>query len=82
MISDSNLPSSSLVRSALDRTKTAFRPSTLSAHNTHLRTYLSFTIFMSLPHSPSVHSILALMEFLYANSLSYKVIHTIFHPLN
>ena len=75
MISDSNLPSSSLVRSALDRTKNAFRPSTMNAHRTHLRTYLSFTTFMSLSPIPSVHSLLAFMEYLYANSLSHKVIH-------
>ena len=62
--------SASLVKSALDRTKTAYRPSTKSLI-THI---LSFTIFMPLPAAPSVHSFLVFMEFLYANSLSYKVI--------
>ena len=55
-------------------TKTAYRPSTKNAHNTHLRIYFSFTIFMSLPHQPSVQSLLAFMEFLYANSFSHRVI--------
>ena len=63
-----------LIRSALNRIKTAYRPSTRAAHNTHLRTYLAFTIFMSLPHHPSPHTLLAFMEFLHANSLSHKVI--------
>ena len=62
------------MKTALHRTKTAYRPSTKSAHTTHLRTYLLFTIFMSLPHQPSVHSLLAFMEFLYVNSISHKVI--------
>ena len=29
---------------------------------------------MSLPHQPSIHSLLAFVEFLYANSISHKVI--------
>ena len=63
-----------LVRSALARTKAAYRPSTKNAYYTHLRTYLSFTMFMSLPYQPSVQSLLAFLEFLYANSLSHRVI--------
>ena len=62
------------MRSALDRTKTAHRPSTNSVHNTHLRIYLLFTVFMSLPPPPSVHSLLAFIKFLHANSISHKVI--------
>ena len=71
-----NFRSCPTFRSALYRITTAYRPSTKSAHNTHLRTYLLFTIFMSLPHPPSVHTLLAFMEFLHVNSLSYKVILT------
>ena len=73
MISDLNLPSAPLLRAALQRTKKAYRPATISAHNTHVRTYLSFVIFMDLPVIPSIHSILAFLEFLYLNSISYKV---------
>ena len=62
------------MKSALNRTQDAYRPSTKNAHKTHLRTYLSFTIFMSLPPTPSVHSLLAFLEFLHVNSLSHKVI--------
>ena len=74
MISDPRLPSSGLVGSALNRVKYAYRPSTRSAHHTHIRTYLSFTIFMSLPVEPSVHSLLAFLAFLHINSISYKVL--------
>ena len=58
----------------LQRTKSAYRPSTKNAHHTHLRTYLSFAIFMQLPVEPSVHSLLAFLEYLHINSFSHKVI--------
>ena len=41
---------------------------------THIRTYLSFLFFMSLLLNLSVHSLLAFIEYLHSNSLSYKVI--------
>ena len=69
-----NLPSSPLVRAALHRTKKAYRPATRNLHLTHLRTYLSFVIFMDLPILPSVHSALAFLEYLHMNALSHKVI--------
>ena len=73
MISDLNSPSSDLLRAALSRTKTAYRPATRTAHLTHVKTYLAFTVFMDLPVEPSVHSVLAFLEYLYTNSVSHKV---------
>ena len=73
VISDLDLPSSHLLREALTRTRTAYRPSTKSAHLTHVRTYLAFTIFMELPVELNIHSILAFLEYLYTNSVSHKV---------
>ena len=74
VISDPHLPSSLLVGSALNRAKEANRPSTRNAHNTHLRTYLSFIMFMSLPAEPSVHTLLAFLGYLHLNGISYKVL--------
>ena len=45
----------------------------MNAHNTHIRTYLSFANFMDLPVIPSIHSVLAFLEYLYLNFISYKV---------
>ena len=74
MIVDTNAPSSSLARSAWKRVNTAYRPSTRSAHRTHLRTYLSFVVFMDLPLQFTIHSVLAFLEFLYVNNISHRVI--------
>ena len=74
MISDLNLPSSTLLRSALTRARTAYRPSTMNAHHLHIRTYLAFVVFMDLPVELHVHSILAFLEYLHTNSISYKVL--------
>ena len=74
VISGLNLSSSALLYSALQRTKSAYRPSTKNAHLTHLRTYLSFIIFMQLPPEPSVHSLLAFLEYLHTNLISHKLI--------
>ena len=68
-----NLPSSHLLRAALSRTGTAYRPATRNAHLTHVKTYVAFTIFMELPVEQNVHSILAFLEYLFTNSVSYKV---------
>ena len=73
MILDLDLPSSHLLQAALSRTRTAYRPATRNAHLTHVKTYLAFTIFMELPVELNVHSILAFLEYLYNNSVSYKV---------
>ena len=73
MISDLDLPSSHLLRAALSRTRTAYRPATRNAHLTHIKTYLAFVIFMELPVELNVHSVLAFLEYLFINSVSYKV---------
>ena len=73
MISDLNLPSYHLLRAALSRKRTAYRPATRNAHLTHVKTYLAFTIFMKLPVELNVHSVLAFLEYLYTNFVSYKV---------
>ena len=74
MISDLDLPSSHLLREALSGKRTAYRPATRNADLTHVKTYLAFTIFMELPVELNAHSILAFLEYLYINSVSYKVI--------
>ena len=56
------------------RIKAAYRPSTRAAHNTHCRTYLSFVLFMNLPLSFSLYSLLAFLEFLNINNMSPWVI--------
>ena len=50
------------------------RPSTARAQLTHLRTFLSYLIFMQLPLKFSLHNIITFLEFLYQSSLSPKVI--------
>ena len=52
----------------------AYRPATRSAHTTHLKTYLSFVVFMDLPLQFTLHSILAFLEYLYVNRISHRVI--------
>ena len=47
---------------------------TRSAHRTHLRTYLSFVVFMDLPLQFTIHSVLGFLEYLYVNNISYRVI--------
>ena len=69
-----DLPAAHLITAAIQRTRTAYRPSTRRAHNTHIRTYFSFLMFMSLPLDLSVKSLLAFLEYLHSNSLSSKVI--------
>ena len=56
------------------RIKAAYRPSTRAAHDTHCRTYLSFVLFMNLPLTFSLHSLLAFLEFLNVNNISPRVI--------
>ena len=68
-----DLPSSSLLRSALVRTRGAYRPSTTNAQRLHLKTYLAFVLFMDLPVELHLHSILAFLEYLHINSISYKI---------
>ena len=66
-------PSSSLAVAAWSRINAAYRPATRAAHNTHLRTYLSFVVFMDLPLQFTVHSVLAFLEYLYVNKISHRV---------
>ena len=66
-------PSSNLARAAWNRIKMAYRPATRSAHTTHLKTYLSFVIFMDLPLQFTVHPTLSFLEYLYVNNISHKV---------
>ena len=66
--------SSALASAALQRTESAYRPSTISSHVLHCRTYFSFTFFMGLPPTFTLHSLLAFLEYLYVNHLSPKVI--------
>ena len=67
-------PSSDLALAAWQRIKMAYRPVTRSAHTTHLKTYLSFVVFMDLPLQFTLHSILAFLEYLYVNRISHRVI--------
>ena len=54
----------------------AFRPSTDSAHRTHLKTYISFLIHLRLPMDFQLSSIIAFMKYLNINSISPQVIQT------
>ena len=83
MIVDTNAPSSSLARSAWKRVNTAYRPSTRSAHRTHLKTYLSFVVFMDLPLRFTIHSVIAFLEFLYVKTFligSLKIMSHLLEP--
>ena len=64
-------PSSSLASAAWRRIK---RPVTRYAHTTHLKTYLSFMVFMDLPLQFTLHSVLAFLEYLYVNNISHRLI--------
>ena len=74
MIVGSSSTSSPLIASAYERMKQAYRPSTTSAHRTHIRSYFAFLHIMQLPSTTSLHNILVFIEYLHQNSLSYKVI--------
>ena len=74
IISGTSSASAPLFDAAWSRIQSAFRPSTVKAHQTHFFTYLAYLIFMDLPISLSVHNILSFLEYLYQNALSPKVI--------
>ena len=59
---------------AWSRIQQAYRPSTSSAHRTHLRTFLSFLYFSNLPSTFTLSNVLAFLEYLYQNHISPKVI--------
>ena len=64
--------STPLISSACQRMKHAYRPSTTSAHRTHVRAYFAFLQIMKLP--PTLHNIMVFIEYLHQNFISYKVI--------
>ena len=74
MIVGSSSTSSPLIASAYERMKQAYRPSTASAHRTHIRSYFAFLHIMQLYPTTSLHNILVFIEYLHQNLLSYKVI--------
>ena len=78
MISDASQASAMFLDSAWSRVKSSVRPLTARAHITHLRTFLSYLIFMQLPVEFSLHNIITFLEFLYQSSLSPKVISNYF----
>ena len=54
--------------------KYAYRPSTTSAHRTHVRAYFAFLHIMDLPPTTTLHNIMEFIEYLHQNLISYKVI--------
>ena len=60
--------------SAWTRIGQAYRPSTVVAHSTHFRTYLSFLIFTNSPISITLSNVIAFLEYLYQNNISPRVI--------
>ena len=54
--------------------KYAYRPSTTSAHRTHVRAYFAFLHIMDLPPTTTLHNIMVFIEYLHQNHISYKVI--------
>ena len=65
---------SDLVKRALSHTKSAYRPSTLAAQRTHLKTYLAFVTYMGVQPEITIQTILSFLEFLHSNSVSPRVI--------
>ena len=66
----------------MERTKSAFRPSTSAAQMRHFRTFVAFLTFLNLPIVCSVHNLLIFEEYLYNNNISYKVIKHYFSSLS
>ena len=54
--------------------KYAYRPSTTSAHRTHVRAYFAFLHIMDLPPTTTLHNIMVFIEYLHQNHISHKVI--------
>ena len=74
MISGASQTSAVILDSAWSRVQSPVRTSTGSGSDRHLRTFLSYLIFMQLPPNFSLHNIIVFLEFLYQRSLSPKVI--------
>ena len=74
MIVGTDSSTSDYVKKALSRTRSAYRPSTLAAQRTHLRTYLAFVTYMDIQPQFTIQSVLYFLEFLYSNSVSPRVI--------
>ena len=66
--------STPLISSACQRMKHAYRPSTMSAHRTHVRAYFAFLHIMKLPPTTTLHNIMVFIEYLHQNFISCKVI--------
>ena len=62
------------VKKALLRTRSAYRPSTLAAQRTHLRTYLTFVTYMGIQPQFTIQTVLSFLEIFYSNSVSPRVI--------
>ena len=56
------------------RIKSAYRPSTITAHSVHFRTFLAFSTYLGVTDLINVKLILAFLEFLAHNAISYPVI--------
>ena len=54
--------------------KYAYRPSTTSAHRTHVRAYFAFLHIMDLPPTTTLHNIMVFIEYLHQNHISHEVI--------
>ena len=64
-----------LMARANKRAKTAFRPSTAQAHNTHFRCFIAFCIFVKQDCTNiTVQLILSFLEFLVHNGKSYATV--------
>ena len=74
MITGADFSMSDYVKKALSRTKSAYRPSTLAAQRTDLRTYLAFVTYMGILPQFTIQTVLSFLEFLYSNAVSPRVI--------
>ena len=68
MITGADCSTSDYVKKALSHTRSAYRPSTLAAQRTHLRTYLAFVTYMGIQPQFTIQTVLSFLEFLYAVS--------------
>lgn len=63
-----------LTQGAWQHLNSAFRPSTSSAHRTHFRTFILYTLHFELNMDISLPTVLSFMQYLYMNGISPKVI--------
>ena len=74
MIAGASSTTTPLVRSAIKRIDTAFRPSTRNAHLLHFKTFIAFAVYMNFEVEFSLSNILAFLECLIHNKISPKVV--------